>query len=232
MVSRVIAATLAGTTAAFSLTACLGDKKDESAPPSSSAPAASDAPSSQPPASSSPAADAPPGWRTIGGPENGVRISIPKGWEDIQLTSGEAEEGLAKLGLKGANQELLRQSMEQLKQRKAVYAIEAESAVRGYATNVNALCVPSPATSIEQLKTGTRAGMSQLGASDVQVADATVAGRPGIRTTYVLKSAAGALTGYQVQVAQDGRACSLTITSKQGEMPGNAEDIANTMELV
>jgi len=233
MLRQVIACTVAGTAAALSLTGCLGEKK-EAAPPAPSAPPtavpASTAPNQAPPTTTS--GGAPTGWTTIGGPENGVRMSIPEGWMEIDLTSGEAEEGLKRLGLQGANESLLRQSFALLEQQKAVYAVETESAQRGYATNVNALCTPSPAASAEALEIGTRQGMSQLGAQDVQITRTTVAGRPGIRTTYSLRSGAGILSGRQVQVADNGRACSLTVTAKDGEMPRDADQITTTLELL
>ncbi|QXJ20865.1 hypothetical protein AGRA3207_001652 [Actinomadura graeca] len=237
MLRRVIACAMAGTAAAFSLTGCLGE--ENTATPQSAAPAGT-TPAGTTPAGVAPAqtpsattgGGAPAGWTTIGGPENGVRMSIPAGWMEIDLTSGEAEDGLKRLGLQGANENLLRQSFALLEQQKAVYAVETGSAQRGYATNVNALCTPSPASSVEALEMGTRQGMSQLGAQDVEITRTTVAGRPGIRTTYVLRSAAGVLTGRQVQVTDGGRACSLTVTAKEGEMPGDADQITNTLELL
>ncbi|WP_067458805.1 hypothetical protein [Actinomadura macra] len=238
MLRRVIVCSMAGTAAALSLTGCLGDKKEATppapTPPASAAPAGT-APAGTTPDQTTPpttGGNAPAGWTTIGGPENGVRMSVPAGWMEIDLTSGEAEQGLKRLGLQGANEDLLRQSFAMLEQQKAVYAVETGSAQRGYATNVNALCTPSPASSVEALEMGTRQGMSQLGAQDVQITRATIAGRPGIRTTYSLRSGAGVLTGRQVQVVDGGRACSLTVTAKDGEMPGEADQITNTLELL
>ncbi|TDD64579.1 hypothetical protein [Actinomadura rubrisoli] len=234
MVRRVIACAVAGTAAALSLTGCLGDDDPKAAPPAPSG-APSTAPSQTTPTDTAPTgapAGAPAGWKTVGGPENGVRMSIPDGWQEIDLTSGEAEEGLKRLGLQGANEQLLRQTFTMLEQQKAVYAVETESAQRGYATNVNALCTPSPATSVQALENGTRLGMSQLGAQNVEITQTTVAGRPGIRTTYTLRSAAGTLTGRQVQVGDGDRACSLTVTAKDGAMPSNADQIAGTLELL
>ncbi|WP_242906063.1 hypothetical protein [Actinomadura terrae] len=233
MVRRLIACAVVGTAAALSLTGCLGDKKDEAAPPAPPTPPSS-APSqpSSPPSSASTNGGTPAGWKTVGGPENGVRMSIPDGWMEIDLTSGEAEQGLKRLGLQGANEELLRQSFASLEKQKAVYAVETRAAERGYATNVNALCTPTPVSSVEALEAGTRAGMSQLGAQDVEITRTTVAGRAGIRTTYTLRTAAGTLTGRQVQVADGSRACSLTVTARDGEMPGNADQIMGTLELL
>jgi len=232
MVRRVIACTAAGTAAALSLTGCLGDERKAAPPPPPPTPPSTAAPSTATqPATAPPAGGAPAGWKSVGGPENGVRMSIPDGWIEIDLTSGEAEQGLKRLGLKGANEELIRQSFAMLERQKAVYAVESESAQRGYATNVNALCTPSPATSVEALENGTRLGMSQLGARDVEITRTTVAGRPGIRTTYALRSASGTLTGRQVQVGDGDRACSLTVTAKEGAMPPEADLITTTLEL-
>lgn len=228
MVRRVTASAVAGTAAALSLTGCLGDER-KAAPPPPPTPPSTAAPSTQP--ATAPPAGAPAGWKPVGGPENGVRMSVPDGWIEIDLTSGEAEQGLKRLGLQGANEELIRQSFAMLERQKAVYAVESESAQRGYATNVNALCTPSPATSAEALENGTRLGMSQLGARDVEITRTTVAGRPGIRTTYTLRSAAGTLTGRQVQVGDGDRACSLTVTAKEGAMPPEADRITTTLEL-
>ncbi|WP_131738065.1 hypothetical protein [Actinomadura roseirufa] len=242
MVRRVLTCAVAGAAAALSLTGCLGDDQSASPPPVPATPAApvEGAVPPTPPATASPtdppaaapAGGVPAGWKTIGGSENGVRMSVPEGWVEIDLTSGEAEEGLKRLGLQGANEELLRQSLSLLGRQKAVYAVESESAQKGYATNVNALCTPSPASSVEALETGTRLGMNQLGAQDVEITRTTVAGRPGIRTTYTLRSAAGTLTGRQVQVGDGSRACSLTVTAKEGTMPPEADQITGTLEVL
>ncbi|MFD0684972.1 hypothetical protein [Actinomadura fibrosa] len=237
MVRRLIACTVAGTAAALSLTGCLGDGDDAAPPtppgPPDTAPSQTASTTAQPVETTAPAGNGavPAGWTTLGGPENGVRMAVPPGWIEIDLTGGEAEKGLKALNLQGANEELLRRSFALLEKQKAVYAVESESAQRGYATNVNALCVPSAATSVEALETGTRAGMSQLNAQDVEITRTTVAGRPGIRTTYTLQSAAGTLAGRQVQVAADGRTCSLTVTAKSDAMPSTADQITSTLEL-
>ncbi|WP_242886990.1 hypothetical protein [Actinomadura litoris] len=233
MVRRLIACTVVATAAALSLTGCLGDKKEDPAlPPAPTPPSAPSAgvPSQTPAGSTN--GGTPAGWKAVGGPENGVRMSIPDGWMEIDLTSGEAEQGLKRLGLQGANEEMLRQSFASLEKQKALYAVETASAQRGYATNVNALCTPTPLSSVDALEAGTRSGMAQLGAQDVEITRTTVAGRPGIRTTYSLRTAAGILTGRQVQVADGSRACSLTVTAKDGEMPDDADQIMGTLELL
>ncbi|WP_329521702.1 hypothetical protein [Spirillospora sp. NBC_01491] len=225
-VSRAVARTLAGGLTALSLTACLGVREPETAAPPASPPGTA-APETTPPAQA-----APSGWKTVGGPDNGVRISIPEGWVDIAISNGEAASGLDRLGLKGADREVMMRSISQLQERKGVFAVLAASTETPFATNVNALCTPSGGATLEQVKAATRTGLQQIGARNVQATTATIGGRPGVRATYEMASALGTLSGHQGQVPDGDRTCTVTVTAKQGAMPASTGDILNTMELL
>ncbi|WP_153539133.1 hypothetical protein [Actinomadura macrotermitis] len=235
----MIAVAVVGASATLTLTGCLGgnDKDPAGEGPTTQVSAGvsgTDSPAAGSTATGRPtsAASTPPGWKTIGGPDNGLSFAVPEGWTEIHLTQGNLEEGLDKLGLKGPSAATMRQSLQQLQQQKAVFAIETESAAKGYATSVNGLCSPSATGSLDQLKASVRLGLTKIGARNVQVTDTLVAGVPGVKTSYELNSQLGVLTGRQYMVNSGGRSCTVTVTAKQGDMPADTDRIADTTRML
>ncbi|MEV4252137.1 hypothetical protein AB0J52_03095 [Spirillospora sp. NPDC049652] len=244
MARRAFASAAVALTAALTLTGCLGDtaadsRSDPAPPPSASpapsSPSASGLPSdSSSPGSSSPApatAPTPAGWKTIGGPENQLALAVPPEWTPISLTSGDLEDGLARLGLKDADQATLKQGLAGLQARHAIYAIDSKSATDGYATNVNGLCQSTGGITPEALKSAIKTALTRGGATDVTTTDMPMAGQQGVRADYRLRTATGDLQGRQYEVIGSDRLCVVTVTARAGRLPSEADAIASTLRF-
>lgn len=170
----------------------------------------------------------PENWKKIGTPANGFSVGIPPGWVDIDLTAADLKEALDKAGIEGPSQATLESSLNQLKRLNALYAIDSESVSSGFATNFNGFC-QNVARPVDQMKEDARAQLTQVGATDLEITDSTVAGQPAVRIDYHLKAARGLLKGLQVQIpTTGGKTCVLTITALDDTFPSSADQILNT----
>jgi hypothetical protein len=170
----------------------------------------------------------PEGWKKIGTPVNGFSVAIPPGWVDIDLTAADLKEALEKAGIEGASQANLQASLNQLKGLNALYAIDAKSVSSGFATNLNGFC-QNVARPVDQMKEDARTQLTQVGATDLEITDSTVAGQPAVRIDYHLKAARGLLKGLQVQIpTTGGKTCVLTITALDNAFPSSAQQILDT----
>ncbi|MGI5164169.1 hypothetical protein ACQEU3_07410 [Spirillospora sp. CA-253888] len=231
MARRSTAFAVLTASAALALSGCLKTdaRKDDAAP---AQPASSAAPASpvSPAAAGKPRV--PAGWKTIGGPANGLRLSIPKSWTDIELLKGDYDRFLDGFKVEGMDKRTMRRGLEGLRKSKAVYAVDTKTVSGGFATNVNGLCQPLGGASPAQLKNGLKIQLTRVGAQDLQVSEVTVAGRPGILSTYRLKSSTGVLEARQYVAAAGAKGCIVTVTAPQGKLPANADTIADTVQVL
>jgi len=170
----------------------------------------------------------PEGWKKIGAPVNGFSVAIPPGWVDIDLTAADLKEALAKAGIQGPSQAELESSLNQLKNFNALYAIDSAAVSSGFATNLNGFCqnVTRP---VDQMKEDAKNQLTQVGATDLEITDSTVAGLPAVRIDYHLRAAPGLLKGLQVQIpVTGGQTCVLTITALDNAFPPSADQILDT----
>lgn len=231
MARRALASAAVALGAALTLSACLGDAGSVSGsdpiPPGTASPSTSSVSDTADPAS----APTPNGWKTIGGPENKLALAVPPTWASISLTPGDMEDGLDRLGLKDADKASLKQNLAGLRDRHAIYAVDTKSVVDGYATNVNGLCQTVTGITPDTLKSAIGSALSRGGATKVTTTDMPMAGQPGVRADYTLRTATGNLEGRQYEVIGSDRLCVVTVTARQGHMPSEADAIASTLRF-
>lgn len=173
-------------------------------------------------------ASVPDGWKKIGSSVNGFSVAIPKGWVDIDLTAADLKEGLDRAGIEGPSQETLESSLKQLKGLNSLYAVDSSTTTSGFATNFNGFC-QSLSKPIYQMKNDAKVSLTEVGATNLEVTETTVAGSPAVKATYNLKAAIGLLEGLQVQIPVAGsKTCVLTITARDGQLPSSAEQLLGT----
>lgn len=200
-------------------------QSDTSAAGQSSAPAPSPSGSSSSPYST---AAVPDGWKKIGSSVNGLSVAIPKGWVGIDPTAADLKKGLERAGIKGPSLTTLESNLEQLKGLNALFAVDSATASSGYATNLNGFCENISAP-IAKMKDDARNDLTQVGATNVEITETTVAGQPAVRLHYHVKVGYGALEGLQVQIpVAGGKTCVLTVTALEGAFPSSADQILST----
>jgi len=195
------------------------------APGSASAPAS---PSTVPEGSALPPGGTPAGYQRIGGPVQGLTVAVPSSWVTVNFGVQTMREAFKKLGLRGADQATLTQTLQALQKLHAVYAVDGSSIASSpanFATNVNAYCVGSGMTDsgsagvplVRQLAVTL---LQRLGAQNITQQDVEIGGVPGVQTSYTLStSAAGTLHAAQLEVLpKPERACFVTLTAA-GPLP-------------
>jgi hypothetical protein len=211
---RTVIAGLLSTSALLATAACNSDSGSEGksqapAPPASpAAPASSAAPAAQ-------LQPLPPGYHRVSDTQKGVSLGVPNAWTVIDVSANDLDASLKRAGLDDPN---TRNQVQQLKSLGAVFVADPKSRAQSrihFLTNVNAFCSPAPTASTEAFKVAARQQLQRVGATNVQIGDTTLDGRPAIRTNYVLKTAVGTVRGTQNAVLIDGKTCTITLSTDQ-----------------
>lgn len=164
----------------------------------------------------------------FGGPEVGLAVDLPDGWRTIDLSLSDAAEAAEDAGLDGMPPEVFEQSVEQMKKQNGAIAFKTDTVGTGFATNVNGFCMSQPWGTAAQVK----AQMATAGFTDVEVREQPVAGREALRATYKMTMQGRSLDGDATTVKADGdKACTVTVTAPDGEMPPEAEQIHRTVKV-
>jgi hypothetical protein len=185
--------------------------------------------STAPEASASPTGNTPAGYQRIGGPAQGLTLAVPSSWVTVNLGAQTLREAIRKIGLHGANQQTLSQTLQALQKLHAVYAVDVNSVASSpghFSTNVNGYCVDSGlsqsgSAGVPLVRQLAATELQRLGAQNLTQADVDIGGVPGVQTSYTLStSAAGTLHAAQLEVLpKPGRACFVTLTAS-GSLPG------------
>lgn len=185
-------------------------------------------PSTVPEGSTLPPGGTPAGYQRIGGPAQGLTLAVPGSWVTVNLGVQTLREAINKIGLQGANQATLTQTLQALQKLHAVYAVDtgsAASAPGNFTTNVNAYCLgsgtaESGSASVPLVRQLAVTELQGLGAQNITQQDVEIGGVPGVQTSYTLStSAAGNLHAAQLEVLpKPGRACFITLTAA-GSLP-------------
>jgi hypothetical protein len=195
-----------------------------SAPPTSARASAS-APASPtvPEGSALPPGGTPAGYQRIGGPVQGLTVAVPSSWVTVNLGVQTLREAIKKVGLHGADQATLAQTLQALQRLRAVYAVDPSSAASSpvnFSTNVNAYCLSSGMTesgsaSVPRVRQLAVTELQRLGAQNITQQDVEIGGVPGVQTSYTLStSVAGTLHAAQLEVLpKPERACFVTLTA-------------------
>jgi len=233
--ASVLSAAVAAIGLAALVSACGSAASSTSQPPSApatSAPASASAPASPstvPQGSALPPGGTPAGYQRIGGPVQGLTVAVPSSWVMVNLGVQSLREAIKKVGLHGADQATLTQTLQALQKLHAVYAVDDSSVASSpanFATNVNAYCINSGMTdsgsaSVPLIRRLAVAELQRVGAQNITQQDVEIGGLPGVRTFYTLStSAAGTLHAAQLEVLpKPERACFVTLTAA-GPLPG------------
>jgi hypothetical protein len=199
--------------------------------PTASAPAGASAaasPSTVPEGSALPPGGTPAGYQRIGGPVQGLTVAVPSSWVTVNLGVQTLREAIKKMGLQGADQATLAQTLQALQKLHAVYAVDESSAASSpgnFRANVNAYCISSGltdsgSTSVPLVRRLAVTELQRLGAQNITQQDVEIGGIPGVQTSYTLStSAAGTLHAAQLEVLpKPERACFVTLTAA-GPLP-------------
>jgi hypothetical protein len=193
------------------------------AAPTVTAAAPSATASTVPEASALPPGGTPAGYQRIGGPAQGLSVAVPSSWVTVNLSQQSIAEAIKKIGLRGANQATLAQTLQALQKLQAVYATSP-----GNSTNVNAYCTnsglaESGSASVPLVRRLAATELQRLGALNLTQTDTEIGGVPGVTTSYTLStSGAGTLHAAQLEVLPRAqRACFVTMTAA-GPLPSAA----------
>jgi hypothetical protein len=221
----VLSAAVAAIGLAALASACGSSASSTSAPASASAAAS---PSTVPEGSALPPGGTPAGYQRIGGPVQGLTVAVPSSWVTVNLGVQTLREAIKKMGLQGADQATLAQTLQALQKLHAVYAVDESSVASSpgnFTTNVNAYCISSGLTdsgsaSVPLVRQLAVTELQRLGAQNITQQDVEIGGIPGVQTSYALStSAAGTLHAAQLEVLpKPERACFVTLTAA-GPLP-------------
>jgi hypothetical protein len=230
-ITRVRGSIQAGTAViavAIALSSCGGSAAKSQAPAASSSASTSAAPvkaSASPSirlANGIPAESPPAGYRWVGSAAQGVWFAVPDGWAAVDLSKVNVDQAVSRFRLQGVNDSVMKNALNELSQRHALFAADLASAVRSpheFATDANAFCSPTPvapdASSLPALKAVARAQYAQIDAHVLTLRDATVDGDAGIRIEFMLTSTSGlTLTDTQyIVLTKSSHACTITLSS-------------------
>ncbi|RAY10820.1 hypothetical protein DPM19_33160 [Actinomadura craniellae] len=162
-----------------------------------------------------------PQVRQVGGGTAGFTLDLPAGWTPVDPATDQSALVRTTFGITTAPQpELLTEIMKEAQEQGGAYALDPASANGDYAAHLSALCSSAGllGNSIEALKNSTRNLAPSYGAENLQIADVTVAGKPGIRITYARNRKDGIAENVtEIKTPAPGdKSCNLSLTARQG----------------
>ena len=219
------------------LAAC-GSSGGSTAAPSTAASRAAD-PTIVPSASAEPAAShaVPSGWERVEITDRGFALSLPRGWEVADLTSGDIEEMLALLEDDPQFQAFADQLPTLMASGIALFAIalDAETAGTGFATNLNVLVQDNVTTSLDFFAATNVSFIESTFSVDVQQESVTLAAGDAVRLAYEpTVDPVGTYHVTQYVVIDDGSALIATFSrgSDFAALEADFLDIMQTLEFL
>ncbi|MGH3390500.1 MAG: hypothetical protein ACRDOO_16660 [Actinomadura sp.] len=153
----------------------------------------------------------PTGFHRVSNVGKTISLGVPTEWAVIDL-AGNPDADLARAGLD--DPAIRAQVIEQLKAAGALIVIDTKSrptSSTSFLTNLIAFCSPAPGgASVEALKSDTKMQLMQAGATNIQMTDTKLDGRPAVRTTF-----SGGLNGAETAALVDGQKCAVTLSTDQ-----------------
>lgn len=163
------------------------------------------------------------GSQQLGSAAQGISIEVPSSFSVLDLTSeSTAVNSIAKLGLTKAAVDTLVPQVKQFQQLHAALAVDAKGTSPSsgqFPDNIGAYCVNSGtdlagSSAVPTIRKQLTGEFDRLQVSDVATDNTTVGGVPGLETTYLLNSSAGALAAGQLVVApRPQEFCFVTLTT-------------------
>jgi hypothetical protein len=168
----------------------------------------------------SPVAGTPDGWERHESTEGGFAISLPRGWEAADLTSGDIEQLAETLRQQPETAAIADQLPAMMEQGVAFWAFNAdpESIAQGFATNLNVVVQPDTGMSQETYVAGNISFVEETFDVDVTRADVDLPIGQAVRADYEAEFAGAPPTHTtQYYIVVDDKGLIATFTRLKGE---------------
>jgi hypothetical protein len=169
------------------------------------------------PAKQAPGLPLPAGFKRIGGPANGLSVGVPEAWTVFDPDEEDVRQRLAEGGLSGRSLDEAMAMIQEIKARKAIYALDPESAKqspRQFPTNINGFCQERIGASADALIDLVKKQLATVNASVIDARQVPLTTTTAVRVKYVMPRQGVLIRGSQYYVPLDnGKTCIITITT-------------------